>query len=154
MCLHAALVLISRSTRSDRSALCSIDDLMRDERDLDCGRPRSSGLSEVMRRRVRRSLGRSGLEERESMEADRLRRLAGALPRRREDMRALCLWREGAGEREGERVVEIVDTESADEEDGDRERRRAASFWLSRASARPVRRTSASGMWVVSLGCS
>lgn len=126
---------------------------MRDDLDLEVGLPRSPGLNEDMRRRVWRSRGRSALDSRSSMEPDRLCRLAGDLPWRLEGIRTLRVWRGGAGEREGERVVEMVDTEST-EEDGDRERRRVASFWLSRASASPRRCTSAWGTWVVSLGCS
>lgn len=88
------------------------------------------------------------------METDRLRRMAGAFSRALEGIGGWCLWRGGAGEREGERLVEMVDTESAEEVDGEREQRRSASFCLSRSSARPLRRTRTSGTSVVSLGCS
>lgn len=82
-----------------------------------------------MRRRVLRSLS---WEPCESMDTERRLRLGGASR----------LRRLGDGEREGERVVEIVEMESADEVDEERERlrevrSRSCSFFLRISSATP-----------------
>lgn len=74
---------------------------------------------------------------------------------------ASCFWRRGGGEREGERLVEIVETESA-EEDLERERDllrpvvrpRSSSFFFRMSSATPFLRSSSLGTSVVSLGLS
>jgi hypothetical protein len=115
-------------------------------------RPRSSGLKDVMRRRVLRALlSRESAEEREAMDTERLLRLP----------LSSCFWRRGGGEREGERLVEIVETESADEErERERERLRpdvrprSSSFFLRMSSAMPFLPSSSAGTWVVSLGLS
>jgi hypothetical protein len=115
------------------------------ERDLVLRRPRSPGLKELMRRRVLRSMA-SG--DSEPTEGDRLRRLVSALS-------SLCFRRRG-GDRDldGERLVEMVDTESADETERDLERFRSCSFFLSISSATPFLRSRSSGTSVVSLGFS
>jgi hypothetical protein len=101
-----------------------------------------------MRRRVLRSPA-SG--DAEPAEGERLRRLVRALS-------SLCFRRRGGErERDGERLVEMVDTESAEEE-RDLERlprpARSASFFLSISSATPFLRSRSSGTSVVSFGFS
>jgi hypothetical protein len=128
------------------------------DRDLVLRLPRSPGLKELMRRRVLR-LEPSG--DRESPEGDRRLRLVSALsssPPRSES--PLCFRRRG-GDRDldGERLVEMVDTESADEVDSDRERLRSrpdrsSSFFFSISSAMPFLRSRSSGTSVVSFGFS
>lgn len=126
------------------------------ERDRVRRRPRSPGLKELMRRRVLRS---DPVGERESRETDRLRRLVSALLSPREDAPLCFRLRGGEREREGERLVEMVDTESADEVDRDLERLRSrpdlsCSFFLRISSATPFLRRRSSGTSVVSLGFS
>lgn len=107
-----------------------------------------------MRRRVFRSpLAREWTDERESVDAERLLRFS----------RAWCFWRCGGGERERERLVDMVETESADEErDRERDRDRlwpavrprSSSFFLRMSSATPFLRSSSLGtsVEVMSLG--
>lgn len=116
-------------------------------------RPRCSGLNELMRRLVLRSgpLRRESTEARDSMDTERLLRFP----------RVSFLWRRGGGERERERFVEMVDTESIEE---DRlllllrlrpvARPRSSSFFLRMSSATPFLRTRSLGTSVVSLGLS
>jgi hypothetical protein len=124
------------------------------ERDRVLRLPRSPGLNELMRRRVLRSVS-SG--ERESFESERRLRLLSALsPPRSEG--PLCFLR-GGGERDldGERLVEMVETESADDVERDRERLRpdrSSSFFLRISSATPFLRRRSSGTSVVSFGFS
>lgn len=118
------------------------------------GRPRCSGLKELRRRRVlrlRSLVWREVVEDCESVDRERLVRFPCAS------------WagRRGGGEREGERLVEMVDTESAEDE-GERERERLRavvrprswSFFLRMSSATPFLRTRSLGTSVVSLGWS
>ena len=110
-------------------------------------RPRSPGLKELMRRRVLRS----PTGETEPREGERLLRLLRVL--------SLSLRR---GEREGERLVEMVETESTDEErERERERLRrwlerprSSSFFLRMLSAMPFLGSSSSGTVVVRRGFS
>ena len=118
-------------------------------------RPRCFGLNELMRRLVLRSgpLRRESTEARDSMDTERLLRFP----------RVSFLWRRGGGERERERerFVEMVDTESIEE---DRlllllrlrpvARPRSSSFFLRMSSATPFLRTRSLGTSVVSLGFS
>lgn len=124
---------------------------MRADLDLDLRRPRSPGLKELMRRRVFRSPCDFS-DECESIETERLLRLPSALSLRPRDLVASCF---GAGDRdrEGERFVEMVDTESAEDDDRERERLRSSSFFFSISSATPFLRSSSFGTSVVSLGC-
>jgi len=120
------------------------------ERDLVLRRPRSPGLNELMRRRVLRSEPSGGCE---SLDTERLLRLVSALS-------SLCFRRRGGDrDREGERLVEMVDTESADEVDNDLERlrsrpERSCSFFFNISSATPLLRRRSSGTSVVSFGFS
>jgi hypothetical protein len=118
-------------------------------------RPRCSGLNELMRRLVLRSrpLRRESAEARDSMDTERLLRFP----------RVSFFWRRGGGERERERerFVEMIDTESIEE---DRlllllrlrpvARPRSSSFFLRMSSATPFLRTRSLGTSVVSLGFS
>jgi hypothetical protein len=131
-----------------RGDSCDISMRCDTERERVLRLPRSPGLKELMRRRVLRSPA-SG--DAESAEGDRLRRLVRALS-------SLCFRRRGGErDREGERLVEMVDTESAEDE-RDRERLlrpdRSASFFLRISSATPFLRSRSSGTSVVSLGLS
>lgn len=144
-------------------ALCGIlrrafsgDGWMRADLDLDLDlvlrRPRSSGLKELMRRRVFLSGLSESRDERESLDTDRLLRLRRAPSsgaRRRESR---CFRR--GGERERERFVEMVEMESADEVERERARLRSSSFFFRISSAMPFFRTRSSGTSVVSLGWS
>jgi hypothetical protein len=110
-----------------------------------------------MRRRVLRSEP-SG--DRDSFESDRLLRLLSPLssrPRSEDSLCVLC----GGGDRglDGERLVEMVDTESAEDADSDRERLRSrldlsSSFFFKISSATPFLRERSSGTSVVSFGFS
>ena len=125
------------------------------ERDLLLLRPRSpTGLNELMRRRVFLSLSlsreREPSDEWESMDIDRLARFPSALSR----APAPCCFLRLGGDLEGERLVEIVDTESTEDEESERERLRASSFFLRISSATPFLRRSSLGTSVVSLGLS
>lgn len=133
---------------------------MRADCDLDLVllRPRSPGLKELLRRRVMRS---ESTEECDSREADRLLRLIGALWRpAREEPVSWVRRRGGEGDLEGERLVDIVDTESAEDADLDRLRSRldflprSSSFFFRMSSAIPFLRNKSSGTWVVSFGWS
>ena len=105
-----------------------------------------------MRRRVLRSRSswcRESSEDRESIDTERLLRFPFAS----------CFWRRGGGERDGERFVEIVDTESAEEDllllllrFRPVVRARSSSFFLRMSSATPLLRTRSLGTSVVSLG--
>lgn len=105
-----------------------------------------------MRRRVLRS---APDEERESLETDLLLRFVSAL-----SSPPWCFFRRGGErDRDGERLVEMVETESAEDVERDLERLRSrpdrsASFFLSISSATPFLRSRSSGTSVVSLGCS
>jgi hypothetical protein len=151
-CLLLSRPLMSRcrGPSCDESMCCDT------ERDRVLRLPRSPGLKELMRRRVLRSVS-SG--ERESLEGERRLRLLSALspPRREGPLCFLC----GGGDRDldGERLVEMVDTESADEVDRDLERfrsrpDRSSSFFLRISSATPFLRRRSSGTSVVSFGFS
>ena len=109
-----------------------------------------------MRRLVLRSAG-SG--ERESYEGERLRRLVSALSSPPRSDAPLCFRRGGDRDLDGERLVEMVDTESADDVDSDRERflsrpDLSSSFFLRISSATPFLRVRSSGTSVVSFGFS
>jgi hypothetical protein len=97
--------------------------------------------------------------EREPPDTDRLLRLASALSSPDREAR-LCLRRLGGDrDREGERFVEIVDTESTEDTDRDRERfrsrpDRSSSFFFRISSATPFLRRRSSGTSVVSFGFS
>jgi hypothetical protein len=103
-----------------------------------------------MRRRVLRS---ECEEERECRETERRLRFVRALS-------SPCFLRRGGErDREGERFVEMVETESAEDVDRDLERLRwrpalSASFFLRISSATPFLRSRSSGTSVVSLGFS
>jgi len=120
------------------------------ERDLVRRRPRSPGLKELMRRRVLRSECEG---EREWRITERRLRFVRALS-------SPCFLRRG-GERdfEGERLVEMVDTESAEDIDSDLDRLRwrpdrSVSFFLRISSATPFLRNRSSGTSLVSFGFS
>ena len=106
-----------------------------------------------MRRRVLRSVG-SG--ERESRETERLVRLAMALSPSPPRSEAPLRFSRRGGDRdlEGERLVDMVETESADAVDSDLERLRSSSFFFRISSATPFLRNRSSGTSVVSLGLS
>lgn len=134
------------------AAPSSIEGRRREDRDLDLRRPRSPGLKELIRRRVLRSPLPS--DERESVETDRRLRFPRALPSPPPlDLDTLRLRGGGEGEQEGERLVDMVDTESADD-DGEHDRLRSSSFFRSISSATPFLRNSSVGTSVVSFGCS
>jgi hypothetical protein len=144
-----------------RSALplaFSCGDFMRADLDLDFDlvlrRPRSpGGLKELIRRRVFLS-STDSCGERESMDTDRLLRLRSALSSCPRDFCPSCFRRRGDRDREGERFVEIVETESADDMESERARLRSSSFFFRISSATPFLRTRYSGTSVVSLGFS
>jgi hypothetical protein len=121
------------------------------ERDRVRRLPRSPGLKELMRRRVLRS---APDEERESLDTDLLLRFVSALA----SSPPWCFFRRGGErDRDGERLVEMVETESAEEVESDLERLRSrtdrsTSFFLSISSATPFLRSRSSGTSVVSLG--
>jgi predicted secreted protein len=85
------------------------------ERDRVRRRPRSPGLKELMRRRVLRA---EASDARESRDTERFLRLVSALSS------ACFLRRGGERDRDGERLVEMVDTESAEDVESERERLR------------------------------
>jgi hypothetical protein len=140
-----------------RVSSCEMSMRWETERERVRRRPRSPGLKELMRRRVLRSTS-SG--ERESRDADLRRRLVRALSSPPRCDVPLGLRRRGGDrERDGERLVEMVDTESADDVDSDLERLRSrpdrsSSFFFSISSATPFLRSRSSGTWVVSFGFS
>lgn len=120
-------------------------------------RPRCSGLNELLRRLVLRSrpLRRESTEARDSIDTERLLRFP----------RVSFFWRRGGGERERERerFVEMVDTESIEEDLlllllllrlRPAVRPRSSSFFLRMSSATPFLRTRSLGTSVVSLGFS
>lgn len=121
--------------------------------DRDLRLPLSPGLNELMRRRVFLSRPRDSSDAYEALDTERLVRLREALasplrfegPSRR---------RRRSGDRDGERLVDMVETESKDEVDRDRERFRSCSFFLRISSATPFLRWRSSGTSVVSLGFS
>ena len=136
----------------------SRDVCMRADLDLDWDlvrrRPRSSGLKELMRRRVFLSPLSESREVRESVEIDRLLRLRKALS---SWSRRLALWyflRGGERDRDRDRLVDMVETESTDDVEGERACLRSSSFFLRISSAMPFFRTRSSGTSVVSLGFS
>lgn len=106
-----------------------------------------------MRRRVFLSWSRKPSDECESMDIDRLARLPSALSPRPRDAGPSFLRRVG-GDLDGERLVEMVDTESADDVERERERLRSASFFFRMSSATPFLRRRSLGTSVVSLGFS
>ena len=125
--------------------------------DLVLRRPRSPGLKELMRRRVLRS---ASSDERESLETERFLRFVRALSSPSRTELPLCFRRRG-GDRDldGERLVEMVDTESTEDADNDLERLRSrpdrsSSFFFSISSATPFLRRRSSGTSVVSFGWS
>ena len=126
------------------------------ERDRVLRRPRGPGLKELIRRRVLRSKS-SG--EREPLDNDRLLLLVSALSSPDREARP-CLRRLGGdSDREGERFVEIVDTESTEDMDRGLERFRSRpdlsnSFFFRISSATLFLRRRFSGASVVSLGFS
>lgn len=107
-----------------------------------------------MRRRVFRSAPCAPSEERESMETDRLLRFPSAFASSPLDFLPSSLRLRGERDRDGERFVEIVDTESAEDVDSERERLRSASFFFRISSATPFLPSNSLGTSVVSLGCS
>lgn len=128
---------------------------MRPEFDLVLLLPRVSGLKELMRLLVLRA---SPSDMRESLETDRRRLLVSALLSSSFDDLP-CFFRCGGDrDREGERLVETVDTESTDDLDMDRERLRlwldlrprSFSFAFKISSATPFLRNRSSGTSVVS----
>lgn len=131
---------------------------MRSDLDLDFDlalrRPRSSGLKELMRRRVFLFASAELYDEYESIDTDRLLRFRAALSLFLRDPCPSCFRRGGDRDRESERFVEMVETESTDDVDNERARLRSWSFFLNISSATPFLRTRSSGTSVVSLGCS
>lgn len=121
--------------------------------DLDLRLPRSPGLKELMRRLVFRSSFSEPSDKRESMETERLARLPSALSSRPRGAAPLCFRRLG-GDLDLERFVDMVDTESADEVDNERDRLRSSSFFFRISSATPFLRKRSLGTSVVSLGFS
>jgi len=137
---------------------CSCDVCMRADLDLDFDlvlrRPRSPGLKELMRRLVFLSATSDARDERESMDTDRLLRLRSPLSSSARCLGPSCFRRGGDRERERERVVDMVETESADDVESDRARLRSSSFFFRISSATPFLRSRSSGTSVVSLGFS
>lgn len=128
---------------------------IRPEFDLVLLRPRVSGLKELMRLLVLRA-GPSDIRESLDTECRLLLVRALLLP---SFAGPLCLRRRGGDcEREGERLVDIVDTESSDDLDMDRERLRlrlqlrprSCSFAFKISFATPFLRKRSSGTSVVS----
>ena len=137
----------------------SCDVCMRADLDLDFDlvlrRPRSPGLKELMRRLVFLSAVSDTQDERDSMDTDRLLRLRSSLSLSSlRCLGALRFRRGGDRERERERFVEMVETESADDAESDRARLRSSSFFFRISSATPFLRSRSSGTSVVSLGFS
>jgi hypothetical protein len=139
---------------------CSCDVCMRADLDLDFDlvlrRPRSPGLKELMRRLVFLSATSDARDERESMDTDRLLRLRSPLSSSARCLEPSCFRRGGdlERERERERFVDMVETESADDIESDRARLRSSSFFFRISSATPFLRSRSSGTSVVSLGFS
>jgi hypothetical protein len=136
----------------------SCGDFMRADLDLDFDlvlrRPRSpGGLNELIRRRVFLSSTNS-CDGREFIDTDRLLRLRSALSSSPRDLCPSFFRRRGDRDREGERFVEMVETESADDVESERARLRSSSFFFRISSATPFLRTRYSGTSVVSLGFS
>lgn len=121
--------------------------------DLDLRLPRSPGLKELMRRLVFRSPFHEPSDERESIEIERLARLPNVLLSWGDGAASSCFWRLG-GDLDLERFVDMVDTESADEVDSERERLRSSSFFFRISLATPFLRKRSFGTSVVSLGFS
>jgi hypothetical protein len=137
----------------------SCDVCMRADLDLDFDlvlrRPRSPGLKELMRRLVFLSAVSDTQDERDSMDTDRLLRLRSSLSLSSlRCLGALRFRRGGDRERERERFVEMVETESADDAESDRARLRSSSFFFRISSATPFLRSRSWGTSVVSLGFS
>lgn len=139
----------------------SCDVCMRADLDLDFDlvlrRPRSPGLKELMRRLVFLSAVSDTQDERDSMDTDRLLRFRSPLSSSSSSPRCLGasrFRRGGDRERERERFVEMVETESADDAESDRARLRSSSFFFRISSATPFLRSRSWGTSVVSLGFS
>ena len=120
---------------------------------LDLRLPRSSGLKELKRRLVLLFSLRAPSDDRDSIDTERRARLPKALSPRPRDV-APSLRSRGGGDLEGERLVEIVDTESTDDVEGERDRLRSSSFFFKISSATPFLRKRSSGTSVVSFGLS
>lgn len=146
-------ILCGALPRAFSSDVCARADL-----DLDWDRvlrrPRSSGLKELKRRRVFLSTLYESREVRESADTERLLLFRNALSscsRRRDPW---CFLRGGERDGERKRFVDMVETESTDDVDGERTRLRSSSFFFKISSAIPFFRTRSSGTSVVSLGFS
>lgn len=137
-------------TSGDRE---SIDIERRARLPLDLRLPRSSGLKELRRRLVLLFSLRERSDECDSIETERRARLPSALSLRPRDEGPSIRLR-GGDDLEGERFVEIVDTESTDDVEGDRVRLRSSSFFFKISSATPFLRRRSLGTSVVSFGLS
>ena len=131
--------------------LCVRADLVLD-RDLVLRRPRSPGLKALTRRRVFLSTMSDSCDERESMDTDRLSRLRTVLSSFARCLGPSCFLRGGERDRDGDRLVDMVDTESIDDVESERARLRSSSFFFKIWSATPFLRTRSTGTSVVSLG--
>lgn len=120
------------------------------DRDLVLLRPLSPGLKELIRRRVFLSPSCEPSDEVDWIEAERFLRLPRALLSR--VLRVSSFLCGGDLDREGERLVEMVETESAEETDKERVRLRSCAFFFRISSATPFLRRSSFGTSVVSLG--
>jgi hypothetical protein len=136
---------------------------MRLDRDLVLRRPLSAGLNELIRLRVLRSVLSGELSDAEDTE--RLARFRSPpSPPRSDDFSCSMRLGDRDRDRDGERLVEMVDTESSECDETDREclrteprpdfLPRSSSFLARISSATPFFRSKSLGTSVVSLGFS